>query len=123
MRKGVMKRQILMLVCIAFGLVWIAGCSSGPSDDIVVSTVRQYLERQVPPGLARYLTGGSQAQIEEIRIVQRGKKTDDTWPVKIFAKGTCVVQFGGRRSFQGETEFVLYQDPYGNWKAEHRGVF
>ena len=100
--------------------------TSDPTDEQVKTAVHKALSKKVPGSLVRYATGGKNAQISELRISAKGKpqveRNETYWPVKIFAKGTCVVLFGDKKSFEGEIEYFVYQDPYGEWKAEYRGL-
>jgi len=100
--------------------------TSDPTDEQVKTAVHKALSKKVPGSLVRYATGGEKAQISELRINAKGKpqieRNTTYWPVKMFAKGTCVVLFGDKKSFEGEIEYFVYQDPYGEWKAEFRGL-
>ena len=100
--------------------------TSGPTDEQITTAVHKALSRKVPGPLIRYATGGEKAQIFELRINAKGKPQVERnvtyWPVKMFAKGNCVVLFGDKKSFEGEIEYFVYQDPYGEWKAEYRGL-
>ena len=93
----------------------------GPPKSEIKWAIRQSLKERVPVALAHHLTGGSDAHIEELKIIQVGSKqnsgSNEYWPVKIYAKGTCIKMFGGRRSFEGETEYYVVKDPYGKWVA------
>ncbi|MDD4051001.1 MAG: hypothetical protein PHR28_03740 [candidate division Zixibacteria bacterium] len=97
-----------------------------PTDEQITTAVHKALTQNVPGPLVRYATGGKKARIAELRINAQGKpqaeRNTTYWPVKIFSKGSCEVLFGGRKSFEGEIEYFVYQDPYGEWKAEYRGL-
>jgi hypothetical protein len=100
--------------------------TSNPTDEQIKTAVHKALTRKVPGPLVRYATGGEKAQISDLRINAKGKPQVERnvtyWPVKMFAKGTCVVLFGDKKSFEGEIEYFVFQDPYGEWKAEYRGL-
>lgn len=84
------------------------------------------MQRNVPTTLARYLTGGTDASIEEIRVLAIGKPSEQsgekTWPVKLYVRGDCSVLLGGRRDFEGEVEYFVCKDPYGDWIARFEGL-
>jgi len=112
-----MKKIILPMLLI---IIFLVACGGPPKSEIK-RAVRQSLKERVPVALAHYLTGGSDAHIEVLKIIQVGSKqnsgSNEYWPVKIYAKGTCIKMFGGRRSFEGETEYYVMEDPYGKWVA------
>jgi hypothetical protein len=111
---------IVGLICVA-----IVGCG-GPSKQQIEQAVRESLEQRVPASLSRTLAGGESPIIERVAVVQIGKAQDQGsnkyWPVKIYAKGSCTVLFGGRRGFEGETEYNVSKDPYGKWVATISGI-
>lgn len=100
-------------------------CSSGPSEREIQKAVIISLQHKVPAALAQHLTGGKNAKVKEVKVIEignvQGEGTNQYWPVKIYAKGTCKVMFGGRKSFEGETEYYIKIDAYGNWIASHKG--
>jgi hypothetical protein len=111
--------MVLMILVVG---VAVSSCSSGPSDSEIDSAVRAALKQKVPATAAHYLTGGEKAQVNEIKVISRGKRQSHGdskyWPVKVHVKGTCAVLFGSRQTFDGEVEYYMYQDPYGEWRAE-----
>lgn len=116
--------KILPLLIVMLSII-MSGCSR-PSDRVIEQAVRESLKRGVPVSLARYLTGGENATVEEVRVIKvgsvQGKGSYKYWPVKVYAKGTCSVMFGGRRRFKGEAEFHIRKDPYGKWVASSSGL-
>ena len=100
-------------------------CSRGPSERDIKKAVILSLQQKVPTSLARHLTGGNNAIIEEVKVIQigntQGEGTNTYWPVKIYAKGSCDVMFGGRKVFEGEAEYLLKLDAYDNWQAHPKG--
>ena len=107
------------------GIVFMLGfiilsCSSPPENDII-QAVRRSLEKRVPIRLARHLTGGQNAYVEEIRVLQvskaLGEGDNKYWQVKIYARGICRVMFGGRKSFEGEARYRVYKDEFETWQA------
>lgn len=93
----------------------------GPNDVDIREAVTISLKKKVPISLARHLTGGQKATIDELKIIQIGKAQGEGsskyWFVKIYVKGTCNVMFGGRKRFEGETEYRIRKDSYDNWVA------
>lgn len=98
----------------------------GPSNKDIKQAIRRSLEQKVPASLANYLTGGENAKVKEIRVIKvgrvQGEGSNKYWPVKIHAKGTCTVMFGGRQGFEGKTEYIIKMDPYGEWVARPSGL-
>ena len=117
------KMMLLSLVSISIIMI---GCGGGPSKKQIKQAVSESLEERVPTSLAQWLTGGEKAKVEEVRIIKVGKPQKEGsykyWPVKVHAKGTCSVMFGGNRSFGGETEYYVMKDPYGKWVARPAGL-
>ncbi|MBU0579916.1 MAG: hypothetical protein KKA19_01965 [Candidatus Margulisbacteria bacterium] len=118
-------QALFIIICITFSGFILLSCSSAPSDSEIKSAVKKSLEERVPVSLARHLTGGQDAIVEEVRIIEVGKKQGEGsykyWPVKIYAKGTCLKMFGGRERFEGQAEYRIFEDEYGNLKARPKG--
>lgn len=98
---------------------------SKPSNDDIIMAVKASLQQKVPVSLAKHLTGGQNATVEEIRVIEIGKLQErgskDYWPVRIYAKGSCTKMFGGREPFEGEVEYIITKDDYGVLKANPKG--
>jgi len=113
---------LIIIVLVFFNI----SCSSGPSDRDIKKAVSISLQKRVPVSLARHLTGGSNAEIGEIKVIQVGnvfgEGNNKYWPVKVYVKGNCTVMFGGRKNFEGEAEYNLRMDAYENWQAEPKGL-
>ena len=101
-------------------------CTSGPSEKDIVAAVSRSLQQRVPVSMARHLTGGQNATVAEVKVLAVGKAQGEGdsryWPVKVFASGTCVKMFGGREPFQGEAEFLIRENAYGEWVASPKGL-
>lgn len=110
----------LLFICLAF----LISCSK-PSNDDIVRAVKVSLQQRVPVSLAKHLTGGQNAVVEEIRVIEIGKAQErgskDYWPVRIYAKGTCTKMFGGRESFEGETEYIITKNDFEELIASPKG--
>lgn len=121
---GFMFKKIIPICFMIITLLNIS-CSSGPSEGDIKEAVITSLQNHVPPSLARYLTGGNNAIIDKVKVIQigsaQGEGTHTYWPVKIYAKGSCDLMFGGRKDFAGETEYILRLDAYDNWQASPKG--
>lgn len=104
--------------------ILVFACGKPSRNDIEIA-VTESLKKQVPVSLARHLTGGQNATVEEVRVIQIGKAQGEGdrkyWPVKIYARGTCTKMFGSREPFEGETEYFMRKDPYGKWTAQPSG--
>jgi len=122
------RRPVGLPVGAAFIVVLgaLLGCSSGPSEKDIESAVRSSLQQRVPITLARNLLGGERAVVETVRVIKVGKPqgSDESryWPIRVYAKGVCTVTFGGQQPFEGETEFNLTKNPYGEWVASPGGL-
>ncbi|MGB2698328.1 MAG: hypothetical protein WBD28_10785 [Candidatus Zixiibacteriota bacterium] len=119
------RHEKLLLVILCLLILLLTGCTSGPSKKEIEGAVRESLQQKVPSLLSGYYTGGEDVIIEGLWVVKIGKAqgqgSDKYWPVKVYAKGSCKVLFGGRRPFAGETEYNVRKDPYGKWVAEPAG--
>ncbi len=106
---------LLLLLCLM-----LPSCSA-PGDEAVIGAVRRSLEKRVPIRLAGHLTGGQNAYVEEVRVLQvsraLGEGDQKYWIVKIYARGICRVMFGGRKSFEGEARYRVYKNEFDEWKA------
>ena len=112
------------VVVILFGM---PGCA--PSQDTIKIAVSSNLKQGIPASLipgGSMFTVGSNAQIEEIKIVSVGKAQDNSllgkgYPVKVRVRGTCTVASlagSGKRKFDGERDFFLSKNSQGNWVAQ-----
>ena len=105
--------------------IFTISCNNSPSEREIQKAIIISLQKKVPSTLAKHLTGGDNAEIYEVKVIQignaQGEGTNKYWPVKIYAKGTCNVMFGGRKNFEGQTEYFIKLDAYDNWVANHKG--
>ena len=103
----------------------LTACSSSPSNSEIEAAVKQSLEKRVPVSLAKHLTGGEDAIVEEVKVIKvgqaQGKGSHKYWPVIIYARGTCVKMFGGRQPFEGQAEYYIRKNAYGEWVAQQKG--
>ncbi len=117
-------KKYFLISPLIFFLTFFISCSK-PSDDDIIMAVKSSLQQRVPVSLAKHLTGGQNAVVEEIRVIDIGKVQErgskDYWPVRIYAKGTCTKMFGGRELFEGEAEYIITKDDYGVLKANPKG--
>lgn len=106
--------------------LFLTGCER-PSEKDIEQAVHVSLKRAVPTKLTKKLMQGENASVEEVRVIKIGSAQRDGslkyWPVKVYAKGTCdIIFFDTRQRFEGEAEFFIYKDPYGNWVATPGGL-
>ncbi len=115
------KLPLLFIVFLA-----VLGCSGSPSHQEIEVAVRKSLEHRVPPSLARYLLGGQNATVEEIKVIEVGKAygegLEKRWSVIIYARGSCEITFGGRQRFEGRAKYVVGKNLYEEWVATSSGL-
>jgi hypothetical protein len=120
-----MKRIEYFLSSILFAVIIFTISCSTPSNDEINNAVKLSLQKSVPVSLAKHLTGGQNAIIDEIKVLEIGKVIErgskNYWPVKIYARGTCTKMFGGRQHFEGETEYYITKNDYGELIATPKG--
>lgn len=118
-------KYLFAIICSFLLISILISCSSTPSDSAIENAVRSSLEERVPISLAKHLTGGQDAIVEEVRVIeignQQGEGSYKYWPVRIYAKGTCIKMFGGRERFEGQAEYRIFEDEYGKLKASAKG--
>ena len=119
---GIKNKLKLFSVCV-FLVFW--ACGTGPSHDEIKLAVQKSLEKRVPISLAKHLTGGEDAVVLEVKVIKigraQGSGENKYWPVIIYARGTCVKMFGGRQPFEGQAEYYVRKNAYGEWVAEPKG--
>lgn len=101
-----------------------------PFEDEIKSAVTNHLKHNVPITWAGNLMGGKNAQLSLIQVVQIGSYNQQQkyWPMRIRCVGKCemndMFNQGKWNSFDRVGEFILFQDDYGNWKAQMKeGLF
>jgi len=108
--------RFIVLSCLGSVL----SCAS-PTEGVIVEAVSRSLEKRVPVTLASYLTGGQNALVEEVRVLEIskaiGKGKNTYWRAQIYARGVCRVMFGGHKSFEGKAVYRIYKDAFDNWRA------
>ncbi|MBZ0203308.1 MAG: hypothetical protein K8I03_09870 [Ignavibacteria bacterium] len=93
------------------------------TDEIIISTIKEKLKKEVPPTWAGSLMGGRNAVIEKIDVQQIGNYNEQGkyWPVKCRVKGICDADllFETKKvAFDKVGDFKIHQDDYGKWYAE-----
>jgi hypothetical protein len=110
---------------LAVPILMTSACAGGPSNSEIEKAVRASLERGVPVEMQGNLLGGVEPWIDDMKIVAVGEKQgteEKPWyPVKVWAKGHSYTAFGKGNEFEGEAEYRVQKDPYGEWKAEPTG--
>jgi len=121
-------RQYLGLVILAFvALSLLSGCSSKPTNSEIEEAVKSELQSNIPISWVGNLMGGKNAKISIIEIKAWGSfnKEQKYWPVKIRVVGSAELNDpfnrGKVKHFDKVSEFRLYKDDYGKWKASLSG--
>ncbi len=101
-----------------------------PTEDEIKSAVTNHLKNNVPITWAGNLMGGKNAQLSLIQVIQVGNYNPQQkyWPMRIKCVGRCemndIFKQGKWNSFDRVGEFILFQDDYGQWKAQMKeGIF
>ncbi len=112
----------ILLTAAAAGLL----CGCAPADREIKAAVTKNLSQGVPASLVGGgpFDTGSNAVIQEIKVLAIGAAQDGVsgkvYPVKVHLRGTCTITslaFRGKKNFEGDREFILAKDAYGNWIA------
>lgn len=121
-----MKKAVyyLLFILLLASLLNIS-CGAGPSETQIESAIKVSLEGFIPVKLANSMGGGRYGKVDDLQILDIGKVQQngerEYWPVKIYAEGSCSVPFKNRTPFKGETTYKVYQDDFGEWRADHTG--
>jgi len=101
-----------------------------PTEDEIKMAVTNHLKHNVPITWAGNLMGGKNAQLSVIQVIKVGNYNQQQkyWPMRIKCVGRCemndMFNQGKWNSFDRVGEFILFQDDYGNWKAQMKeGLF
>jgi len=95
-----------------------------PSDQEIENAIKDVLKKRVPGPWVGNLMGGRNANLSNVRVLEIGNYnlTRKYWPMRIQCVGTCQLtdpfNQGKTIKFDQVGDFLLFQDDYGQWKAE-----
>lgn len=98
-----------------------------PNEEVIKSAIIERLKRKLPTSWSGSLMGSRNTRVEYIEVVQIGTYNNRGryWSVRSRVKGTCEANLLSRyelKAFDRVGEFRVFQNDYGDWVADMKGL-